>query len=106
MPSPSALQSVLIISYCDYEDYCYRGILGGGGLDLLLCLNFLGYSNFCFFFVFLIVSVFSYCSAEVLGAGLCQFGLFLGSFSLVNTYISCSMFWCWFLVFSTKFFNS
>lgn len=57
-------------------------------------------------FVFLIVSVFSYCSAEVLGAGLCQFGLFLGSFSLVNTYISCSMFWCWFLVFSTKFFNS
>lgn len=99
VPSPSALQSVRIISHCDYEDYRYCGMLGGGRLDLLLCLNF---SRLFRFFWGGCIG-FSYCSVEVLGAGLCQFGLFLGLFSLVNAYISCSMFWCWFLVFPLSF---
>lgn len=49
MPSPSALQSIIIISYCDYEDYRRCGMLGGCRLDLLLCLNF---SRLFWFFFF------------------------------------------------------
>lgn len=101
VPSPSALRSVLIISYCDYGDYRCGGILGGGGLDLLLCLNFLGCSVLfvVFFLLFLFFILFSW----GFGCWVVSVWLILGSFSLVNAYISCSMFWCWFLFFPLSF---